>query len=75
MKITFLSDTHGFHRDTRIEPCDLLCYSGDATNIGELIDWVEFFEWLRGLPARYIVWTAGNHILFCDTEIFPYIIV
>lgn len=61
MKITFLSDTHSLHNEVTIEPCDIFCYSGDATNIGELADWVSFFEWLRKVPAKHIVWIGGNH--------------
>jgi Icc-related predicted phosphoesterase len=61
MKITFLSDTHTYHNEVVVEPCDIFCFTGDATNIGEVKDFVDFFEWLRKIPAKRIVWIAGNH--------------
>lgn len=66
MKITFLSDTHSLHNEVTIEPCDIFCYTGDATNRGSREDWVSFFEWLRKVPAKHIVWIGGNHDLSLD---------
>lgn len=61
MKITFLSDTHTMHNEVKVEPCDIFCYTGDFTNKGFLFDVVSFFEWLREIPAKHIVFIAGNH--------------
>jgi len=69
MKITFLSDTHTLHNEVSIEPCDIFCYCGDATNIGGLVDWISFFEWMRQIPARHIVWIAGNHDKSLDKQL------
>lgn len=68
-KITFLSDTHTKHNEVIIEPCDIFCYSGDATHGGGREDFVSFFEWLRKIPAKHIVWIGGNHDRSLDKDL------
>lgn len=69
MKITFVSDTHTMHDQIEVEPCDIFCYSGDLTNKGYLFDVVSFFEWLRKIPAKHIIWIAGNHDKSLDKDL------
>src|SRR3954464_4611618 len=60
-KILALSDLHGYLPD--IPPCDLLILAGDYSPGAKDRDWLmgPFTTWLRKLPAKEIVGTAGNH--------------
>lgn len=69
MKITFLSDLHSLYNEIIIEPCNVLCISGDVTNIGTTREFMLFFEWLRALPAKHIVWIGGNHDKGLDKQL------
>lgn len=60
-KIVHISDTHRYHRDLVIEPCDILIHSGDITNKGEWTSTIDFFDWLNEQPARHKIFIAGNH--------------
>jgi Icc-related predicted phosphoesterase len=66
LTIAAISDQHGFLPE--VPPCDLLLIAGDicpVTNHGVDFQerWLrfEFREWLQRLPARKIVFIAGNH--------------
>lgn len=68
MKIVHISDTHNFHSELTLPPCDVLIHSGDIgsrTHIQELID---FLIWFEMQPAKNKVWIAGNHDLCLDKE-------
>lgn len=61
-KIVHISDTHGCNlSNLNIPECDILVHSGDLTNVGEIYQVVEIFEWFRKQKARHIVFIAGNH--------------
>lgn len=69
MTITFLSDTHTKHNEITINPCDIFCFTGDATKVGSLADFVSFLDWLRNVPAKHIVWIGGNHDKSLDKQL------
>lgn len=66
--IIAVSDLHGFL--PAIPPCDLLLLAGDITPVTNhhldfQAEWLDttFRYWLKSLPARQIVFVAGNHDL------------
>lgn len=73
LKIICTSDLHGALPE--IEPCDLFLISGDVCPIRHenqkvhdhdphaQRDWIlgEYTDWLESVPAKQIVWIAGNH--------------
>lgn len=68
LKIVAISDQHGTL--PTIPPCDLLLIAGDVTpvtnhNLLYQAHWLntEFRYWLEALPAKQIVYIAGNHDL------------
>ncbi len=70
LKILFISDTHGFHRDLKIdEDTDMVIHSGDASNwrnpYKNLSEMLEFLHWFHQLKVKYKIFVAGNH----DTSI------
>lgn len=68
MKVCHISDTHGAKNHTRliIPECDLLIHSGDIGGRTTLLELEEFLRWFSRQPAKYKVWTAGNHDLCMD---------
>ena len=61
MKIVVLSDTHSLHNQVKIPKCDLLIHAGDITGNGSDAHFKNFLYWLDSLPAKYIIFCAGNH--------------
>lgn len=73
MKILFISDTHGFHRQidkNYVRGIDMIIHAGDATNDGSPTlnhnEMLDFIDWYEYLPVKHKVFVAGNH----DTSIF-----
>ncbi len=70
MKVLFISDTHGFHKDLKIPAdLDMIIHGGDwtnsknpVTNYGEAKG---FLEWYDSLKVTHKILIAGNH----DTSI------
>lgn len=66
MKIWAISDTHHMHSQlTPPDGIDMVILSGDeshskipAINSNELLDFLEWFNWL---PYQHKIWVAGNH--------------
>jgi len=61
--IVCISDTHGLHRKMT-EPVpegDILLYSGDLTNNGELFQLKDFNDWIGDLPHQHKLVIVGNH--------------
>ena len=62
MKIAFLSDTHGKHRELQNLPkADLLIHAGDLSWNGAEAEICDFIEWFTALDYRYKIFIAGNH--------------
>jgi hypothetical protein len=66
MRLVLTSDLHGHLPD--VPPCDVLLVAGDVCPIHDhtlefQADWLrhDFCDWLRGVPARHKLFTAGNH--------------
>lgn len=66
MKILATSDLHG--NLPEIPECDLLLIGGDVCpmydhHVDAQVNWLatNFLAWLRGIPARKIIWIGGNH--------------
>ena len=60
-KLTFISDTHNLHSKIKIEPCDILIHTGDATGRGTIPEISSFLYWLSNQPAQHKVFVSGNH--------------
>ena len=70
-KITCISDLHGFL--PKIEPTDILIIAGDVVPLTNhdpfyQANWLNivFKMWLKGLPAKHIVLTWGNHDIVAE---------
>lgn len=61
MKIVFISDTHGLHRQVDIPACDVLVHCGDVTAHGTWQEVQDFERWLLDQDCKHAVWVAGNH--------------
>lgn len=69
MKLTFLSDTHLFHRDSiqkiiltdYLQGGPILIHSGDVSGRGTLTEIREFLDWFSVLPYTHKIFIAGNH--------------
>lgn len=69
MKIAVVSDSHTLHDNIVVEPCDLFIFAGDYSHRGGRLNTISFFEWLRTLPAKQIVFIGGNHDLSLDKKL------
>lgn len=67
MKITCLSDLHGYFPD--LDGGDLLIIAGDLTRKNEPQEYVDFLEWAEAQPYRYKVQIAGNHDGWIDDDV------
>jgi len=66
MKIQVISDTHGRHKDIRIDKnIDCIIHAGDSTNYRELflnqLEFDDFLEWFSALNVKHKIIIAGNH--------------
>ena len=66
MRIWFLSDTHGFHKELKVpEDIDIVIHSGDVSNYRENFlnepEVLNFIDWYSNLPIKNKVLVAGNH--------------
>lgn len=68
IKITIVSDLHGYYPE--LEGGDLLILCGDYTAHDELMQWSEFFSWLKNQNYERKVLIAGNHDGFLE-ECYP----
>ena len=60
MRIVFVSDTHGMHREVAVPDGDVFVHCGDFTK-NSLDTLGDFRWWLDELPHAYKIVVAGNH--------------
>jgi Icc-related predicted phosphoesterase len=65
-KIIAFSDTHGLHNKLIIPKCDIVIFAGDFSACNKPEEAPEFIDWFKSLPARWKIFTPGNHDLICD---------
>ncbi len=68
MKITFISDTHGYHNEISLLEGDILIHSGDITDIGKKSEVDSFLKWFNIQPFQHKIFIAGNHDFFLDYD-------
>jgi len=68
MKITFISDTHGFHEQLSLADSDLIVHAGDISKMGEAAEIQKFIDWFSDLPHPYKVFIGGNHDFLLEKE-------
>jgi Icc-related predicted phosphoesterase len=63
MRITFISDTHGKHRelDGQLPGGDVLVHCGDISNVGRLSEIENFLRWFEAQDYEHTIFIAGNH--------------
>ena len=61
MKITAISDTHGKHKQLKLNGGDLLIHSGDISSFGNKEEIICFLEWFSSQNYKHKVFIAGNH--------------
>jgi Icc-related predicted phosphoesterase len=69
IKITFISDTHGKHRQLDLPGGDVLVHAGDVLSNGNSFAALEdFCEWASKQSYSEFVFIAGNHDLIFETN-------
>jgi len=65
MRIWFLSDTHGRHRELEIPQADLVIYCGDESNHSDPVmnepEARDFLDWYSELSISTRIFVPGNH--------------
>lgn len=70
MKLSLLSDTHGYHARCRVPDGDLLIFAGDYTGPanGTRRQTYAFAKWLGSHPHKHKIAIAGNHDRFAERQ-------
>ncbi len=61
MKLIFISDTHGCHRELDLPKGDIIIHAGDLCNQGNQAHIDDFLEWYSALDFEYRIFIHGNH--------------
>lgn len=61
MQLTFISDTHGCHRQLILNSGEVLVHCGDFTKHGTLEDVEDFAQFIAAQDFKYKLVIAGNH--------------
>ena len=64
MKIVCISDLHG--ETPELPDGDLLIIAGDITARDKIPEWKRFYDWLKTLQFKKIIYIAGNHDGFLE---------
>lgn len=70
MRLVLLADTHTFQADLagKVPDGDLLVHAGDMGRAGDEAELTEVAHWLRSLPHRHKIVTAGNHDALFESD-------
>lgn len=68
MKITAISDTHGFHEVLPLTKGDVLIHAGDATLSGVTSELETFAKWFDAQPFKHKIFVPGNHELCMEYD-------
>lgn len=74
MKITAISDTHGKHKQLKLNGGDLLIHAGDISSFGNKEEVNCFLVWFSNQNFKHKIFIAGNHD-FCFENQFQDIII
>ena len=66
MKIVFISDSHGFHKNLVLPEGDILIHAGDVSGRGMESQVVDFMDWFTLQPHKHKIMVAGNHDFFFE---------
>ncbi|MEM6376829.1 MAG: metallophosphatase domain-containing protein [Bacteroidota bacterium] len=66
MKIIFISDTHGLHKQLKLPKGDVLIHGGDITEFGKAEEVIDFLQWFEAQDFSYKIFIGGNHDIFLD---------
>ncbi len=61
MKLIFISDTHGCHRELNLPEGDMIIHAGDICNQGNVSHVEDFLQWYSDLDYKYKIFIQGNH--------------
>ena len=75
MKFVVISDTHTKHDLTIVEPCDALIHGGDLSYNGTKEEMISFLNWFSKQPAKHLIFIAGNHDFYFDSNWAPATVV
>ena len=59
--ICCISDTHTYHHNLLIKPCDFIVHAGDFTSYGRMKEVIDFLDWYSKVPAEFKILICGNH--------------
>jgi Icc-related predicted phosphoesterase len=71
VKLTHISDTHGFHNKIKLNGGDILIHSGDIVDYCGLISDEETIDWLSKTPYEYKLIVLGNHDISLSNITLP----
>jgi len=67
-KVTVIGDTHGCHRQLKLQPGNILIHTGDVTAYGLETEVLDFIDWFEKQPFEHKVFIAGNHDLWIESN-------
>jgi predicted phosphohydrolase len=66
MRIVFISDSHGYHKQLHVPEGDMLVHTGDVSGRGMESQVVDFLDWFAEQPHRHKIFIAGNHDFYFE---------
>lgn len=70
MRLVFISDTHGHHREMDVPDGDVLIHAGDMSRgRGTVSQVFDFNSWAGSLPHKKKIFTPGNHDLQFERDL------